>query len=314
MEIKGYSPALEERVIDLWNVCLPEDMLDRENFYRRVVYDVNFDPDKFLIALEGEIPMGFVYSTNRKVPDEIGGMQPGQGWIVAMGVDPSARRKGIGKALLAQAETLLRREGVTSIAAGPYTSNYIFPGADRDAYASGVSFLQAMGYEKNGECCSMDIHLRGYKTPEKYITRKKALQAQGYRFAPYSPEDALPLFTFLRRDFAWWLPDVRNAIVAGRGEKTLILAHSPQGDIIGFVLRALDGTPERFGPFGTSPSLQGKGIGAVLFHEMMENLVKARLFYTYFLWTGGRNLDIYGTWGMKIYRSYDMLTKTLPSQ
>lgn len=314
MEIKGYCSALEQTVLALWNICLPEDMLDRENFYRRVIYDVNFDPKKFLLAFEGETPAGFVYATNRKVPDEAAGLQAEQGWIVAMGVHPAMRRKEIGKTLLLKAEELLKKEGVCKIAAGPYSTNYIFPGVDKDAYASGTGFFKAMGYEKTGECCSMDTHLRGYRTPEKYAAKKKGLEEQGYRFIPYRSEDALPLFEFLHRDFAWWLPDVRGAITAGRAEKTLILAHSPEGKVIGFVLRALDGTPERFGPFGTSPSMQGKGIGTVLFHEMMENLVKARLFYTYFLWTGGRNLDIYGTWGMKIYRSYEMLSKTLTLQ
>jgi hypothetical protein len=73
----------------------------------------------------------------------------------------------------------------------------------------------------------------------------------------------------------------------------------------------MDGTGERFGPFGVKPSLQGIGLGAVLFHGMMENLVENRIFYTYFLWTGGRNLDIYGTWGMKVYRTYAMIGRVI---
>jgi hypothetical protein len=73
----------------------------------------------------------------------------------------------------------------------------------------------------------------------------------------------------------------------------------------------MDGTAERFGPFGVAQKLQGIGLGAVLFHEMMENMVRARVFYTYFLWTTGRNLDIYGTWGMRVYRTYAMMGKAI---
>jgi hypothetical protein len=74
-------------------------------------------------------------------------------------------------------------------------------------------------------------------------------------------------------------------------------------------MRAFDGTEERFGPFGVNPAHQGVGLGGVLFHEMMNQLVGQRIFYTWFLWTGGRNLDIYGTWGMKVYRTYTMMGK-----
>lgn len=310
MEIFAYRPEFLQAAIELWNACLTEDRVDEENFYNRIVYDVNFDPEKYLLAFVGDTPAGFVYATKRRVPDEISGLQPEQGWIVAFGVAPAFRRRNIGRSLYRKAEEALVSEGAQKIDAGAYGTNYFFPGVDVNAYEAGVAFLKVMGYERSGECCSMDIALRGYQAPPKYIEKKRALIEKGYRFDLYRPEDALSLFAFLREDFSWWLPDVRRAILAGRAEKTLILAHSPEGKVVGFVLRGMDGTPERFGPFGTSPSLQGIGIGAVLFHEMMENLVKARLFYTYFLWTSGRNLSIYGTWGMKVYRTYDMMSKS----
>ena len=207
-------------------------------------------------------------------------------------------------------EKILRDEGAKKIDVGPYASNYFCPGVDKDAYAVGLGFLSRRGYEAKSESCSMHLSLRGYKTPPRYVEKKRALEAAGYRFKPYAAEDALGFFDFMRENFGWWLPDVRASILAGRAEKTLILAQDSSGAVAGFVLRSMDGTGERFGPFGTKPSLQGKGIGAVLFHEMMENMVRDRIFYTYFLWTGGRNLDIYGAWGMKVYRSYAMMSRS----
>jgi GNAT superfamily N-acetyltransferase len=310
MTIRQYRAGDAEAACGLWNASLGEDQIDRDNFYRRIIYDLNFDPKKYLFAGEGGELLGFVYGVKRRVPDEIAGPQPEQGWIAALGVDPRARGKGVGGALLDAIETILREEGAKKIDVGPYASNYFCPGVDKDAYASGLGFLSRRGYEAKSESCSMHLSLRGYKTPPRHMEKKKALEAEGYRFKPYTDEDALSLFDFLRENFGWWLPDVRASILAGRAEKTLILAWDSSGAVAGFVLRAMDGTGERFGPFGTKPAFQGKGIGAVLFHEMMENMVRARIFYTYFLWTGGRNLDIYGAWGMKVYRTYAMMSRS----
>jgi GNAT superfamily N-acetyltransferase len=310
MEIRPYTAGDAEAACRLWNLCLPPDRINRDNFYRRVVCDVNFDPQKYLLAVEQGEPAGFVYGVKRRIPDETAGLQPDQGWIAAMGVHPSRRGRGIGKALLEGIEGRLTAEGAKKIDVGPYATNYFCPGVDKDAYEPGVRFFKNRAYETRGECFSMDMNLRGYETPARYIEKKKALEAAGYRFKPFEPGDILSLYSFMREDFIWWLPDVRASILAGRAEKTLILAQNAGGETVGFVLRAMDGSAERFGPFGVKPSLQGIGLGAVLFHAMMENMTADRVFYVYFLWTSGRNVDIYGAWGMKIYRSYAMMGKT----
>jgi len=278
-----------------------------------VVYDANFDPEKFALAWEesGDEPAGFAYATRRRCPDEIAGLQPEQGWVVAMGVRPGYRRRGLGTALLAAVEKRLAGEGVVKCALGAYPANYFFPGVDTGNYADGVEFFAARGYQRAMLCHSMHGSLRGYVTPAKYAARKAALEAAGWRFKAFSPEDALPLFAFMRREFDYWLGDVRGLILSGQAERKLIAAWTPEGDVAGFVMRAMDGSDERFGPFGVAAALQGKGIGAVLFHEMMANMVRARVFYAYFLWTGGRNLDIYGTWNFTVYRSYAMMNKAL---
>jgi GNAT superfamily N-acetyltransferase len=264
-----------------------------------------------LIAEQDGTELGFAYAAMRRFPDEAAGLQPEQAWIVAFGVEPSARRKGAGKILLNSIEEKLQKEGAKKIDVGPYANNYISPGIDKNAYSSGIEFFLAHGYQKISESCAMHLNLRGYEKAAKYVEKKKALEAEGYLFKPYEAADAVGLFAFARESFPEWLPILRVSILAGRAEKTLIVAKEASGAAVGFVLRAMDGTPERFGPFGTKPSLQGKGIGTVLFHEMMENMVRDRIFHTYFLWTSGRNLDIYAAWGMSIFRTYVMISKTL---
>lgn len=319
MNIRGYSPADGASVIGLWNACLPPDLLDTWNFYKRIICDKNFDPELFLLAEEdskedsngGKELCGFAYATRRKVPDEMAGLQPEQGWIVSMGVHPNKRRRGIGKALLIKAEESLAKLGVKKIDLGPYPDNYFFPGVDKEAYSDAVKFFESCGYSERHESVSMDMSLRGYEYSPKHFEKKIKLEKDGYNFGPFRLEDSESAFTLLRTHFPHWLNNVRDSILAGRAENTVVLARNSKNEVVGFAMRAMDGTDERFGPFGVDPSLQGLGVGGILFHELVSGMVARRIFYTYFLWTTGRNLDIYGSWGMKVYRKYSMMGRTL---
>ena len=300
MTIRSYTTTDAPTVINLWNTCLPADMINEENFYKRVICDINFDPNLFLLAeKDGEL-LGFAYGARRNE----------QSWVTAMGVCPMQRRKGVGKALLSTIETTLLNYGAKSITLGVHPTNYFFPGVDKNAYAEAVDFFKAHDYNETSTCVSMDLSLRGYQTPQKYLDKRAALIKEGYAFKPFRLQDSLPVFALVQEHFPHWMDNVRDSILAGRAEKTLILAYNPKGEVVGFVLRAMDGTEERFGPFAVHPSTQGTGVGGVLFHEMMSSMVAGRIFYTYFLWTGGRNIDIYKTWGMKVYRTYSMMNKT----
>jgi GNAT superfamily N-acetyltransferase len=312
MKIRTYTPRDEAGAIALWNASLPPDALDRGNFYRRVLLDVNFNPALYLLAEEAGQLLGFAYGTTRRAPDEAAGLQPGQGWVVALGVAPGSRGQGVGRALLAALEAALAAAGVKTVDVGPYATNYFCPGVDTEAYGDGVRFLKAKGYGEKGACASMDMALRGYAPPARSLEKKRALQGEGYAVGFFQYQDALPLLAFLREHFPWWLPDVRGSLLAGRAESTLLLARDAAGAVAGFALRAMDGCEGRFGPFGVRPALQGIGLGGVLFHEMMADMAAKRIFYTWLVWTGGRNLDIYRAWGMKVYRSYVMFGKELP--
>jgi len=311
MTIRSYSARDEiDDIIALWNVCLPQDMVDQSNFCKRVIFDVNFDPDLFLIAEDGDkVKVGFAYGVRLRVRDE--NVESDKAWIVAIGVHPKHRRKGIGSALISTLENTLVERGEKAISLGAYPANYFFPGVDSEAYEESVAFFKNCGYIESGKSVSMDLHLRGYQMPLKYAEIKAKLIENGFAFTPFRLRDSMPTYDFLREYFPHWLSGVRGNILDGRGENTIILAWDANREVAGFVMRAMDGTEERFGPFGVRPSLQGKGIGGVLFHKMMESMVAQRIFYTYFMWTGERNIDIYGQWDMKVYRTYIMMDKVL---
>ena len=307
MIIREITTADEKPLLKLWNICLTADTLDSFNFYKRIICDINFDPSFFLLAeKEGKI-VGFAYGLKRRVADEFVGMQQEQSWLSAMGVHPDFRRMGIGRALLSEVESRLLKKGAKNIDLGTNPQNYFFPGVDQQAYGPAIDFFKACGYTEKSECVSMDMSLRDYTPSEKHKEKRAALEEQGYSFGFYQPKDTIGIFNLLRTHFPHWLDNVRDSILAGRAEKSVVIARNEKSEVVGFAMRGMDGTEERFGPFGVSPDLQVGGIGGVMYHELIQSMIAQRIFYTYFLWTAGRNVDIYGSWGMKIYRKYSMM-------
>jgi len=303
MVIRSYKPSDGCAAIDLWNAALKEDRLNKDNFYTRIICDVNFDPSLYLLAEDAGELIGFIYGAK--------GANIEKAYIVAMGICPNHRRKGIGAALVSELEALVKSQGAKTLDIGNYAINYFFPGIDEKNYAHGIAFFKSLGYEDKGTCSSMDMSLREYASPEKYVKRKKELEKAGYTFGSFRWEDALPMFEFLRTCFPHWLEAARGNVLRGCGHETIQLAWNPKGEVVGFAMRAGDGTPGRFGPFGVAQTEQGTGLGGILFHNLVSDMVERRIFYTWFLWTGGRNLDIYATWGMKRYRNYTVMGKTL---
>jgi len=298
MKIRSYTAKDDTAAIALWNTTLKEDKINRENFYTRVICDNGFDPNLYLLAEENGELVGFIY----------GAKSAEKAWIIAMGVDPNHRRKGIGRVLVSAFETAT---GAKTIDIGGYTGSYFFPGVDQKNYADAIEFFKNLGYGEIGVNASMDLNLREYETPTKYIERRKKLESEGYTFGAFKLEDSLPLFEFFRKHFPYWLDGAKANILRGVGHETIQIAKNPAGEVIGYAMRASDGTPGRFGPFGVSNDQQGTGVGGILFHNLISDMVERRIFYTWFLWTGGRNLDIYAAWGMEQYRVYSRMEKTI---
>jgi len=303
MIISSFSSSDDVEVIDLWNSTLKCDTVDENNFYKRVICDENFNPELFLLAKEDEQLLGFIYGI------AVSGQE--KAWISTMAVHSDKQRRGIGNALLRCLEEKFLKHGVKQITLGANPDNFFFPGVDMNAYDSGVKFFTSGGYSEFGTCVSMDMSLRDYQVKSRYLEKKSNLEANGYTFKFFSWQDSIALFDFMNEHFPHWLSVARTCLSQNQPKNTLIIAKNPKQEVVGFVLRGIDGTSERFGPFGVSPTEQGTGVGGVLFHEMMQSMVKNRIFYTYFLWTGGRNIDIYGKWGMKVYREYFMMKKEL---
>ena len=103
MHIRPFHPADEPAVVALWARCgLTRPWNDpRKDIARKLAVR----PDLFLVAeLDGGV-IGTVMA----------GYDGHRGWVNYLGVDPACRRQGVGRALMAEAERLLRREGCPKI-------------------------------------------------------------------------------------------------------------------------------------------------------------------------------------------------------
>jgi ribosomal protein S18 acetylase RimI-like enzyme len=103
MPIRPFHPADEAAVVALWDRCgLTRPWNDPRTDIRR---KLAVRPDLFLVAeLDGAV-----------VGTVMAGYDGHRGWVNYLGVDPACRRRGVGRALMAEAERLLRLDGCPKI-------------------------------------------------------------------------------------------------------------------------------------------------------------------------------------------------------
>ena len=103
MLIHPFRPADESAVVALWARCgLTRPWNDP---HKDIARKLAVRPDLFLVAEVDGAVIGTVMV----------GYDGHRGWINYLGVDPDCRRRGVGRALMAEAERLLRLEGCPKI-------------------------------------------------------------------------------------------------------------------------------------------------------------------------------------------------------
>ena len=103
MNIRPFQPSDEPAVVNLWRRC---DLLRPQNDpHKDIARKRHVRPDLFLVAEVDGIIAGTVMA----------GYDGHRGWINYLGVDPDNRRRGIGRALMHEAERLLRDAGCPKI-------------------------------------------------------------------------------------------------------------------------------------------------------------------------------------------------------
>jgi ribosomal protein S18 acetylase RimI-like enzyme len=111
VQIRPFEPDDEEAVIALWGRCgLLRPWNDPRKDIRR---KMRVRPDLFLVGmLDGAV-----------VATAMAGYDGHRGWIYYLAADPDRQRRGLGRAIMAEAERLLRAEGCPKINLQVRTTN-----------------------------------------------------------------------------------------------------------------------------------------------------------------------------------------------
>src|SRR5688572_17935482 len=103
LTIRAFLPADEERVVALWRACGLLRPWNDPN--KDIARKLRVTPEWFRVAeLEG-----------RLVASVMAGYDGHRGWINYLAVDPAAQRKGVGRAMMDEAERILRAAGCPKI-------------------------------------------------------------------------------------------------------------------------------------------------------------------------------------------------------
>jgi ribosomal protein S18 acetylase RimI-like enzyme len=123
VQIRPFQPADEKAVIALWQLC--DLVRPWNNPHRDIQRKLRVRPDLFLVGvLNGEI-----------IASVMAGYEGHRGWLNYLAVAPQFQRRGFARAMIAEAERLLRDAGCPKINLQIRTSN-------RDV----IEFYRRVGY------------------------------------------------------------------------------------------------------------------------------------------------------------------------
>ena len=190
-------------------------------------------------------------------------------WIRLLAVAPHARRRGIGTALLAAAESAI--EG-TVARTMDQPGNYLAPGVDARNPET-IGWLERRGYRPVEENASLVIELVGNPLVSEARGRELAgrAESQGYQLRRARREDAAALVEAVRAAFgSAWAFEIERALACDPPAVHLALA---AGEPVAFA--AHDGNNRGlgwFGPAGTLEAHRGKGLGEALYLACLLDL------------------------------------------
>lgn len=285
MHIRSFCSGDGEKLVDLWNSAHPAYKLTAELMAKKLFLDSNFQKEDLLVVEEGGTPIAFAYVPCRRLPiDRSVPMNTQVGYICYFSVDPQCSVRDVGSKLLQACEQHHKNAGrsTVSTAYGPLYHTQGFSKTYDEAY---IELFRHWGYAER-ESCRRKIDLTNYEPPQAYYSRKQQLETERFYIGAL-PYGALadfvdPESSFTKIGWPWEFrirlandPDLARARVAVY-----------DGKIIGGCIFGDPNSDEgRFGPFGVSAELRGKGLGFVLFVDCLLEMKRRGIPCAWAQWT-----------------------------
>lgn len=303
-------------LVTLWNEELGNDFPMRTSLFEQNSFsDENILHDASLIVEndQGEV-IGFILTKvwqeklNVKMDHELG-------WIQAILVKKSDRRKGIGSYLLRHAEAVLRKKQVKQIRLAGDVWHY-FPGIPH-IYEEVIAWAEKRGYEKRSD--EYDL-IATYHKEEPFFDIPDHMT-----FTLLREEEKADFLKFLNRSFPgrWEYEAIKYFEKGGKGREFLVL--KSKGRMIGFCRindhqspfiaqnvywQPLFSQPiGGIGPLGIDENERGSGYGLAIVKAAINTLRKRHIETIVIDWTS--LIDFYNQLGFYPWKGYGTYFKEI---
>jgi GNAT superfamily N-acetyltransferase len=205
-------------------------------------------------------------------------------WVKLLAVQPAARRRGIGRMLLAAARRFLDQSGSANappakLRIADHPGNYLSPGID-ERYREGQAFLAASGFVAVGSVLNLRAPLHGNPllAAERIASCQQAVAAHGYTVRRVIAADVAPLLAMVAQQFSpVWADELGRALGPALGGEAA--AQTPglaegaavhvalDRQLVPVAFACHDGNNRGlgwFGPMGTVSSHRGRRLGELL--------------------------------------------------
>ncbi|WP_214102887.1 GNAT family N-acetyltransferase [Acrocarpospora catenulata] len=195
------------------------------------------------------------------------------GHVDLLAVDPRARRRGLGRALVGAAEEWLRAAGAEEVQFAGNPPCYAWPGIDV-RYTPAHCLAESLGYEQFRTAWNMTAPLTGGLASAADLAR---LAEEGVTVHAAPEGERTEVAEFIRKEWndswAWEAEHAGGCHYARR-----------DGEILGFA--AWGARPSWFGPMGTAEAARGLGVGRVLLRRCLADLAATGLRSAQIGWVG----------------------------
>lgn len=319
MKIINYEASYKKNIIDLFNKVRDTqiDEFSLESF-DSFVSNQYFDDSLFLLLIDNDNLIGFAHGAVTDKSDKT------PGYITFVVVDENHQKQGLGKLLVTELEKRLKtfnKNNIRLYFMNPFKLSWkvkkyhvSHPGMPAILYASDYyHFLLKCGYEIDGDI--QEVFYKNIETYEpsnqiKEITIKNKLEnlyVDLYKKEFFGFEE---LFKDLNNPT--WLKVVENNL--NKNNYPMLVVINNENKILGWTGPLYNEKSGRgyFGGIGVSPFIQGKGLGQMLFSELLNfSKHNGSQFMTLFTGKNNKAKNMYLKFGFEITDQFYILGKKI---